>query len=320
LTDVNNIGAASMDVRATLPLPAIAEATGVALEAALVASAWPPRLMTDARTVLAHPERLLGGRLTPWVLFPIAACVAVGGDWRAAIPAAVACELLGAAADLFDDVEDGDPSDDLLRLGPALCTQLAASLLALMARSLAASGLSGARAEQVLWRGLLYAAGGQYRDLTASDDPAALGLEDCLEIARLKSGALAAACMTAGAVRATDDPALHEAVWAFGERLGLYHQLINDARDAHAAAPKADRRRGAPTLALAAAGRAAADGHAPEVGAAVCYAYALAERARADLLIAALAPRCPAPAVAAACLGLLLRHEDGDGAAGGTAT
>ncbi len=309
-----------MHAHAVLPLPAIAEATSAALEAALVVSAWPPRLVADARAVLAHPERLLGGRLTPWVLFPVAACVAVGGDWRAAIPAAAACELLGAAADLFDDVEDDDPSDDLRRLGPALCTQLAASLLALMVRTLGADGPTGVSAEQILWRGLLRAAGGQYRDLATSDDPAALSPEDCLEIARLKSGALAAACMTAGAVYATDDPALHEAVWAFGERLGLYHQLVNDARDARAAAPKADRRRGAPTLALAAAGRAAAGGHAPEVGAAVCYAYALAERARAALLIAGLTPRCPMPAAAAACLGLLLTHEDGDGDADSTAT
>ncbi len=308
-----------MDAPTALPLPSIARATSVALDAALVSAGWPPRLAADARAVLAHRERLLGGRLTPWVLVPIAAGVAVGGNWRAAIPAAVACELLGAAADLLDDVEDGDPSDDLRRLGPALCTQVAASLLALMAHTLAASGPSGARAEQVLWHGLLQATGGQYLDLTTSDDPAALSPEDCLEIARLKSGSLAAACMTAGAVCGTDDPALHEAVWAFGERLGLYHQLINDARDARAAAPKTDGRRGAPTLALAAAGRAAAGSHAPDIGVSVCYAYAMAERARASLLIAALAPRCPVPATAAACLELLLKHEDGDGAADGAA-
>ncbi len=306
-----------MDAPTALPLPSIVRATGAALDGALTAAGWPPRLEADARAVLAHQERLLGGRLTPWVLFPVAACVAVGGDWPAAIPAAAACEILGAAADLFDDVEDGDPSDDLRRLGPALCTQLAASLLALMARSLAVDGPAGARAEQVLWRGLLRAAGGQYQDLATGDDPAALGPEDCLEIARLKSGALTAACMTAGAVYGTNDPALHEAVWAFGERLGLYHQLINDARDARDAAPKADRGRGAPTLALAAAGRAAAQGHPSDIGAAVCYAYALAERARADALIADLAPLCPQPAAAAACLGLLLKQEDAGGAATG---
>ena len=161
------------------------------------------------------------------------AAEAAGGGCAAALPAAVAVELVHNHSLLHDDVVDGD----LLRrhrptawsvFGMGSAIHAGDALLALAFDVLGAAG--GSRADEAVQ--LLAAAeqdllAGQMDDL-AFESRSDVRLEECVRMAQAKTGALMGCACALGALSATDDEASIRHARAFGERLGFAFQLIDD--------------------------------------------------------------------------------------------
>ena len=63
---------------------------------------------------------------------------AISGHYEQAVPAAAAIQLLKAAAEVFDDIEDADSSDSLAsRYGLAAATNAATTLIILAEKAIA---------------------------------------------------------------------------------------------------------------------------------------------------------------------------------------
>jgi geranylgeranyl pyrophosphate synthase len=284
------------------------------LRASLHAAPWPPALVAVTTAALAEPMRALGGRLTPWVLFPLCCCAAACGDWRPALSAATAAELYVAALDLYDDIEDGDRSVIVERYGLPIALNAATALLALahtVLQPAASAGTAAAhrRAQDALWEGLAVATGGQHLDLSAAGG-APLSVDECLDIARRKGGALVEACCRAGAAFGTDHLGIIGRCGQLGSSLGLLAQLDNDMHDAEDSRGKSDVTRLKQTVPIAIArrwrGQDSLDAAVWQGGIQLTYALIHAERARARTTLEDVAALCPDPPYARAALGLLL--------------
>jgi geranylgeranyl pyrophosphate synthase len=317
-----------MDTDAVIEATQVLSAVQESMRAAIADTPWPSALIDIVIDVLSERTRVLGGRLTPWAILPLCCCMAIGKDWRPALPAAVAAEVYSTALDLFDDVEDGDSSEPVNRHGIPIVLNVATALLALAHIALqpetvqesAGKIAAHRRAQDALWTGLAVATGGQHVDLATAGAPP-LSVEECLDIACRKGGALTAACCRAGASFGTDDADLIERFGLFGTSLGLWGQLDNDMHDAGNSLTKSDLAQRKQTVPIAVA-RATAD--AAALGDAVWHggihlAYALVhtELARTCEALETIADACPDPAFARTTLGLLL--QPGSVAAGDAA-
>lgn len=186
------------------------------------------------------------------------ACFSVTGQWERAVWPAVAAELLMAAADVLDDVADGDPTSQG-RWSPGVLLTGAAGLLTLSASAVVRvveDGVSGATAAalaDLLGTAFAQAANGQAANLSADGvrDPLAAYTQ-----AAAKSGPLGSLIARLGARTATDDADLVALFGGFGRCLAVRSQLSNDARDASPAgsADKSDVRAGVTTVPLTFAG------------------------------------------------------------------
>ena len=145
------------------------------------------------------------------------------------------------------------------------------------------------------------AAGGQHLDLAAAGS-LPLAVDDCLDIARRKGGALAEACCRAGAACATNDPQVLERFGRLGRSLGLAGQLDNDMHDAGDGVHKSDLARRKQTVPIAVArahGEPAALTEAVwQGGVQLAYALLHAERARAAEALEVATVACPVGAAA----------------------
>jgi len=291
----------------------VLDAVQASLRALIAAAPWPCALAAVATDVLSEPTRVLGGHLTRWALLPLCCCAAACGDWRPALRAATAAELYHAASDICDDIEDGDLVGPIERHGVPIMLNLATALLALMHRALEpatpAETVACRRAQDALWEGVAVAAGGQHLDLAAAG-AAPLSVEDCLDIARRKGGALAEACCRAGAAFGTADPAVIERFGLLGRSIGLVGQLDNDMHDAGDGARKTDlaQRKQTVPIAVARAGNTSEPlGDAVwRGGIQLAYALVHTERARAQDALEAAAATCSNPAFARTALAPLL--------------
>ncbi|MDR2935303.1 MAG: polyprenyl synthetase family protein, partial [Candidatus Adiutrix sp.] len=185
---------------------------------------------------------LLGGgkRLRP--LLALAAAEAVGGRARAALPLALAVEMIHAYSLIHDDLPAMD--DDDVRRGRPTCHKVFGegpailagdALLTLAFASLAApeGGAAAGRFGQAsawLARGAGAAGmvGGQVLDLALErrEGPASAGEVRAME--RLKTGALMAAALAGGACLAGGGPADLGRLWRLGLDLGLAFQIRDD--------------------------------------------------------------------------------------------
>jgi geranylgeranyl pyrophosphate synthase len=189
------------------------------------------------------------------------ACVAAGGNWRMSLWPAAGAECMMAAADLFDDAADRDPSaDEDSRATPAVVLTAAAGLLSLANAAVVrvvedgASPLTASALARLLGEGFAEAANGQARNLEPGRSQ--VDALTAYRQAAAKSGPLGALIAQLGARTASDDLLVIDLLAAFGRHLAVRSQLLNDARDA---APdpstlKADVRAGARTVPLAFAG------------------------------------------------------------------
>jgi len=195
----------------------------------------PPRLHQAMRYGALAP----GKRVRP--LLVLAACEAVGGRWRDALPAAAAIECVHAFSLVHDDLPAMD-DDDYRRgrltthkkYGEALGLLAGDALLALAFEELVrliARGVTAARAAEAV-RVLARASGsreliaGQVLDLEAERRrPDARGVRDIHE---RKTGALIAAALELGALAGGGRARMRATFARLGRSLGLAFQIHDD--------------------------------------------------------------------------------------------
>jgi geranylgeranyl pyrophosphate synthase len=170
----------------------------------------------------------------PWPLLPLIVCEAISGHCEHALPAAAALQLLMAAGDVFDDIEDADSSESLpARYGSAVATSVATTLLALAERAitrLKARGVEDNIIVRVMDTVNSYyttACAGQHLDLCLA--PRITVSEDVyLRVAGMKSASQVECACHIGALLATASKELIDIFGRFGHNLGMAAQITND--------------------------------------------------------------------------------------------
>ncbi|RFZ67382.1 (2E,6E)-farnesyl diphosphate synthase [Mycobacterium marinum] len=145
----------------------------------------------------------------------------------AAIPAAVAVELVHDCSLLHDDIMDGDVTR---RHRPAAWVVygvpmaiLTGDALLVLALDLVHEGASGS----ALRKAALESCAGQSADL-AFEQRTKAWLRECLEMAQQKTGALFGVACQLGALAAGADSLVADQYAQFGRHLGLSFQLVDD--------------------------------------------------------------------------------------------
>jgi geranylgeranyl diphosphate synthase, type I len=182
----------------------------------------------------AGPEAR-GKRIRPLLVLLCAA--AAGGDWRDALPGAVAVELVHNFSLVHDDIQDQSP----LRRGRATLwtrcgiaqalntgdTLFVLAQLAVLRLAETVSSEAGLEAARVLQETCLALTQGQYLDLSY-EGRVDLSEADYWPMVRGKTAALLEACTYIGALSAQALPAVCQAYREFGSLLGLAFQVQDD--------------------------------------------------------------------------------------------
>jgi len=205
------------------------------------------RLVLDA---LAKPGRLLARRRAsiPVTLTLLSFSAAAQCEPTEAVQAAAAMELLMAAADLMDDVQDDEGPDvydrrttgevleviSLLLLLSHDCIVEVISLLLLLSHDCIASSTDGRIAAGRTLRALrtldqlgMAAIRGQHLDMTL-ETARVISISVALDCTRLKAASLTRCATEIGAVLGTDDERIVELLACFGRHFGIVAQLVND--------------------------------------------------------------------------------------------
>ncbi len=187
-------------------------------------------LGTGREEVEAYPE-------LPAVQLPLLAHAAITGDERPALPVAGACTLLYLGADLFDNLIDDELPPGWHARDPAEASLAATTLLAALPQLALARLREQGTPPVRLWElaqlfaeALLAMSAGEHEDLlfAGQDD---VGVKACRAMAERKSGSEFALFAKAGALLATEDPAVVEKYAAFGKCLGTARQICTDVWD-----------------------------------------------------------------------------------------
>ncbi len=166
------------------------------------------------------------------------ACEALGGDWRQALPAAIALEYIHNFSLIHDDIQDGDTErrhrptlwylwgrGKALAAGNTLRTLADSTLL-----SLRGAGVPLERAlhaSRTLTERYLQMIEGQYLDLSY-EKTLDITVQDYLEMVSRKTGALIQCSLEVGALIATGDNATVQALADCGMLLGIAFQARDD--------------------------------------------------------------------------------------------
>ena len=168
----------------------------------------------------------------------VAQHISPGIDPMYASSVAVAVECFCAALDLLDDIEDGDQTPIMQELGAARVLNVTTVLLTLAQQALLSMSELGVdlanilRLLNTLQESALGITFGQHRDLLAESRSALdFTLEECLDIAAVKAGAILRLACRLGAQCAGADEALCDQFAEFGLLLGIAAQLDNDSHD-----------------------------------------------------------------------------------------
>jgi geranylgeranyl diphosphate synthase type I len=180
-------------------------------------------------------ERATGKRIRPTLL--LLTCSAAGGDWRKALPAAAAVELLHNFSLIHDDIQDGSEQrrgrPTLWTLhGIAQAINAGDAMFSLAHMSLESLQKTCSRAVYITAANLLPRTSfqltqGQYLDLTYEGIPD-LSLVSYWPMIWGKTAMLIRACAQLGAVIAGTTGRKLKAYLTFGEKLGLAYQVHDD--------------------------------------------------------------------------------------------
>ncbi len=168
----------------------------------------------------------------------LAACAALGGDYRTALPAAAGVELLHNFALIHDDIEDGSDSrrqrETVWRVwGEAQAINAGDGMFAtarLAVHRLRDSGVSSdvvLHVMQLFDRASLELAEGQYLDIEYQGREA-VSRDEYARMAVRKTGAVMGAAAGAGAMVAEAPPPAVAAFERFGRQLGVAYQIRDD--------------------------------------------------------------------------------------------
>lgn len=170
----------------------------------------------------------------PWPLLPLIVCEAICGDYKRAVPAAAALQLLMAAGDVFDDIEDADSSESLSsKFGTALATNTATTLLILSEKALARLKKVDVedniivRVIDTLNSYYTTACAGQYLDISLNSEKF-VSEDSYLKITEKKSASQIECACYIGALLATLNQELIDIFAMFGHNLGMASQITND--------------------------------------------------------------------------------------------
>jgi geranylgeranyl diphosphate synthase type II len=216
------------------------EATRLRVEAALDAAMAPER-PESLREAMRYSLLAGGKRLRP--ILCLAAFELAGGQGDAAMPTAVALEMIHTMSLIHDDLPAMD-NDDLRRgrptnhkvygeakailAGDALLTR-AFEMVAVRSPGVPAERLLQVVAELSQASGAPGLVGGQVVDLESEGQPVDL---DTLEYIHLhKTGALLRACVISGALVAGAPDELQAALQTYARGIGLAFQIIDDILD-----------------------------------------------------------------------------------------
>jgi geranylgeranyl diphosphate synthase, type I len=169
------------------------------------------------------------------IQLPLLVHAAITGDEGSALPVAGACTLLYLGADLFDNVIDRELPSVWNAHDPAEANLAAATLLTTLPQ-LALARLRGTPPAR-LWslahlfaETLLTMSAGEHEDLLFTNW-SGVEPEMCRAMVERKAGSEFALFAKAGAMLATEDPAIIEEYAAFGLCLGTAGQICSDAGD-----------------------------------------------------------------------------------------
>jgi len=166
------------------------------------------------------------------------ACEAVGGDYRAALPAAAALELVHNFSLIHDDIQDGDEQRrhrptvwavwgqaQAINAGTAMRVLVNSAL-----KRLEDHGVSPARRlkiQELLDEASLRLIEGQYLDIDY-EKRLDITVADYLRMIEGKTGALIACALETGAALGTDDTEIIEGYRQLGLAIGLSFQIRDD--------------------------------------------------------------------------------------------
>ncbi|MDZ4764953.1 MAG: polyprenyl synthetase family protein [Chloroflexota bacterium] len=180
-----------------------------------------------------HPT---GKRIRPILL--LLSTEAAGGDWRAALPAAAAVELLHNFSLIHDDIQDDSPTrhgrpavwaiwgrNNAINAGDAMFTLAYTALHALTQTGIPATTMLEVWA--IFNRTNLELTRGQHLDMRF-ERLSVVPTEDYLSMIAGKSAALVSACAQIGALVGGADVDTARAFAAFGLNLGLAFQIRDD--------------------------------------------------------------------------------------------
>lgn len=166
------------------------------------------------------------------------ACESVGGDWRQALPAAAALELMHNFTLIHDDIEDEDRErrgiptvwsvwgqPQAINTGDAMHILSRLALLKLEHNGVPA--VKVLRAARLLDETCLRLCEGQYLDISY-EKRMDIDIDDYMEMIGGKTAALFACSLKLGALTGTEDEELVEGLNRFGKNLGLAFQVQDD--------------------------------------------------------------------------------------------
>jgi geranylgeranyl diphosphate synthase, type I len=184
-----------------------------------------------------EPVTLNGGkRIRP--LLCLLSCRAAGGDWRQAVPAAAAVELLHNFTLIHDDIQDASPtrrgratlwrlwgSAQAINSGDALFAISHLAMSRLLDRAVPAATV--VEALRRLDETCVELTRGQYADMSF-ETREAVTTEEYIEMITGKTAVLLSLCTALGAMVAGRDAATIDHFTAFGRDVGLAFQVRDD--------------------------------------------------------------------------------------------
>jgi len=184
-----------------------------------------------------NPQEGMGGKLLRPTLC-LLACETVGGDWRAALPAAAALELVHNFSLIHDDIQDeseerrhrltlwrrwGKPQ--AINAGDAMYALSRLALYRLRERGVPDGKVL--HVAHILDEACLRLCEGQYLDLSY-EDRLDIDVDDYLEMIEGKAAALIECSLHIGALLGTENQSLIGHFQRFGKMLGLAYQIRDD--------------------------------------------------------------------------------------------
>jgi geranylgeranyl pyrophosphate synthase len=172
----------------------------------------------------------------PWPLLPLLVCDAICGSWKQALPATAALQLMKAAANVFDDIEDADNIGSVpAKYGIALATNAASVLVVLAEKGFTRLQDGGVNSDTIVKLidtvNSYYAKAcvGQHLDLSLA--PEERTQEDAyLKLIGIKSAFAAECACYTGALLAGANQEMISSFTLFGYNLGMAAQIANDIR------------------------------------------------------------------------------------------